>query len=297
MTSNSSKVYTLSKLKSLSDESLIVQFLKTKATLSPATIKNYRTLLKQLVRFIEQDGLSLVQVQEQHVSKFLAQYDYQSTKESYKTILTIFYKWAFKVRLVTENPAEDIHVGNGKRKPKELMSESEFKLILSRCDGLREMTLVSFLWFTGVRSKELRYIRLEDIDLERGLITVSNSKTTTGYRTLPIHPNFKNLIVQYYNRRVNLPLPKPEVWLFLTKRGSQFSDRTLSHLISSLQWITETSFSCHDFRRAFVTRLYRKTKDLVLCQRLAGHSSIETTRRYILDDPEEQRRKFNSLDF
>lgn len=106
--------------------------MKTKATLSPATIKNYRTLLKQFVGFIEQDGLSLVQVQVQHGSKLLAQYDYQSTKESYKTILTIFYKWAFKVKLVEENPAEDIHAGIRKRKPKELMNEADFKIILPK---------------------------------------------------------------------------------------------------------------------------------------------------------------------
>ena len=37
-------------------------------------------------------------------------------------------------------------------------------------------------------------MKLDDIDLERGLIYMANSKTMTGHRILPIHPNFKNLI-------------------------------------------------------------------------------------------------------
>ena len=69
------------------------------------------------------------------------------------------------------------------------------------------------------------------------------------------------------------------------------------HFVTLLQKDLDRSFTAHDFRRAFVTGLYRKTKDLVLCQRLAGHASIKTTRRYIIDDIEEHMRKFNSLNF
>ena len=53
--------------------------------------------------------------------------------------------------------------------------------------------------------------------------------------------------------------------------------------------------TCHDFRRAFITRLYHKTKDITMCQNFAGHTSIETTRKYILDDKELQQRKFNEI--
>ena len=150
-------------------------------------------------------------------------------------------------------------------------------------------------WYTGVRAKELRSLRIQDIDLNRSLIFVSNSKTTSGYRTLPIHPNFRKLLEKYLKRRTEIDTEL--LWLFLTKRGTQFHDRTLVHFVTQLQKDLDLSFTAHDFRRAFVTRLYRKTKDLVLCQRLAGHASIKTTGRYIIDDMQEHIQKFNELNF
>ena len=138
-------------------------------------------------------------------------------------------------------------------------------------------------------------MRMSGIDLERGLIYVSNSKTTTGYRSIPIHPNFKELLVNYILFRKNMT--QRNQWLFITNRGSKYHERTIIQLISRLQGKKSHKFSCHDFRRAFITRLYRKTSDIVLCQQQAGHSNIKTTRQYIIDDLDEQKRKFNSLDF
>ena len=175
------------------------------------------------------------------------------------------------------------------------MQDKEFREILSRCEGLREMTIVSMFWYTGVRAKELRGMKIEDMDVEKGLIHITNSKTITGYRIIPIHPNFKKLLSQYLKKRRSII--NDENSLFLTKKGSSFSESTIIHLVSYLQRDLVINFSCHDFRRAFVTRLYRKTKDLVLCQRLAGHANIGTTRKYILDDIDEHMRKFNGINF
>jgi integrase len=183
----------------------------------------------------------------------------------------------------------------GKKNKQELMRERDFKKILTKCEGLRELTIVSMFWYTGMRSKELRTMRLCEIDLKQGIIFVAKSKTMTGVRKLPIHPNFKQLLEKYVKRRKQIETT--EDTLFLTKRGTPFKERTMVHFINQLQLDLDKYFTCHDFRRAFITRLYRKTNNLVLCQSLAGHASIETTRRYIIDNFEEHQRKFNSLNF
>lgn len=287
-----------SKLLKLNDEELIEYYIRTKSTLSPKTPKNYRVLLTQFFNYCYDYGKSMIKVSEIEVSDFIANFEYKSTKDSYRTILNIFYKWCFKHRLIDHNPVEDIVIKSGKRKKQVLMQDKEFKDILSRSEGLREMCIVSMFWYTGVRAKELRGMKVEDIDLEKGLIHITNSKTMNGYRIIPIHPNFKNLLSQYIRKRNTLKTSFKE--LFLTKKGSTFSESTIIHLVSYLQrdlFKNGKSFSCHDFRRAFITRLHRKTRDLVLCQRLAGHASINTTRKYILDDIEEHMRKFNGINF
>ncbi|MCH8906320.1 MAG: site-specific integrase [Candidatus Heimdallarchaeota archaeon] len=115
----------------------------------------------------------------------------------------------FKHHLIDHNPVEEIRITNGKKNKQELMRDSDFKQIMSRCEGLREITIVSMLWFTGVRAKELRFLRIEDIDLDRGMLFVSQSKTITGYRSISIHPNFKSLLSKYLERRQNIQTTKP----------------------------------------------------------------------------------------
>ena len=196
---------------------------------------------------------------------------------------------------IEDNPVEDISMSSGKKQVIFAMKVKDFIEIQHTSQSLRQLTILSCLWYTGMRSKELRFLKLDDIDLKNGVIRISHSKTVTGYRTIPIHPSFRPLLTKYLQKRVSLDVD-PD-WVFLTKRGTQFSGRTFVHFITQTQSDLNSHFTAHDFRRAFVTRLYRKTKDLVLCQRLAGHASIKTTRRYIIDDIEEHMRKFNSLNF
>lgn len=46
----------------------------------------------------------------------------------------------------------------------------------------------------------------------------------------------------------------------------------------------EGGFTTHDFRKTAATNLYNRTKDIVKVQKLLGHHSIVTTRRYIDDN-------------
>lgn len=276
-------------------DELISLFLQSKVNLAKSTFRNYMYLLRKYLKFCESRDIHLLSSNEDDIYEFLSNYNYRSTKRSYKTILSIFFKWCIKHQLTIRNPTETITINNGKRKRYKLMSLQDYKLMKVSSRDLKELTIINLLWYTGIRAKELRLMQLSDIDLRGGLIFIRNSKTTSGYRTIPIHPNFVPLLTKYINWRKQSA--SPQLWLFLTKRHSNYHERTIIQLITKLQSKTNHKFSCHDFRRAFITRLYRKTSDLLLCQRFAGHSNIKTTRRYIIDDLNEQKRKFNALDF
>ena len=282
-------------LNGLSDDEIIEHYLKYKSNLSPQTLKNYKYCLHKFQKFCITRKISVISVDGHLISDFLALYAYKTTKETYRVTLNIFYKWCIKNKGIEDNPVEDISMSSGKKQAMVAMKVRDFIEIQRKSPSLRQLTIVSCLWYTGMRSKELRFLKLDDIDLKNGVIRISQSKTVTGYRTIPIHPSFRPLLGKYMHKRMILDIDID--WVFLTKRGTQFSDRTFVHFISQSQVDLKSKFTAHDFRRAFVTRLYRKTKDLVLCQRLAGHASIKTTRRYIIDDIEEHIRKFNSLNF
>ena len=282
-------------LNGLSDDEIIEHYLRYKSNLSLQTLKNYKYCLFKFQKFCMKHKQSILSVDGELLSDFLAQYSYKTTKETYRVTLNIFYKWCVKMKEIEDNPVEDISMSSGKKQAMVAMKVKDFLEIQRKSQSLRQLTIVSCLWYTGMRSKELRFLKLDDIDLKNGVIRISHSKTVTGYRTIPIHPSFRPLLAKYMQKRVSLDVDTD--WALLTKRGTQFSDRTFVHFITQCQVDLDCKFTAHDFRRAFITRLYRKTKDLVLCQRLAGHTSIKTTRRYIIDDIEEHIRKFNSLNF
>ncbi|MCH8905800.1 MAG: site-specific integrase [Candidatus Heimdallarchaeota archaeon] len=286
--------------KEMSNSELIEEFLLSKATLSNSTLTSYSSNLKKISAEI---GLPFLKIEEKHIANYISQFEYFKTKTSYKTIIKVFFDWLIKQGLVSVNPAQDIKIKNGLKRTQKYMDHGDFEKILSQCQGLRERSIVFFLWYTGVRAKEFRNIKLDDLDFENDIINVRVSKTAKGQRTIDIHPNLKLILTEYLTatmkvRELDNGVSSP--YLFLTKHGTKFHKRTIQHLISQLQTSLGFNYGCHDFRRAFVTNVYFATKDIVLAQELAGHKSIETTRNYILNDPRmraDKSRRFKAINF
>ena len=207
-------------LNGLSDDEVIEHYLKYKSNLSPQTLKNYKYCLHKFQKFCMEHKLSIMNVDGEVISDFLALYSYKTTKETYRVTLNIFYKWCIKNKGIEDNPVEDISMSSGKKQAMVAMKVKDFIEIQRKSQSLRQLTIVSCLWYTGMRSKELRFLKLEDIDLKNGVIRISQSKTVTGYRTIPIHPSFRPLMAKYLQKRVNLDVVTD--WVFLTKRVRNF---------------------------------------------------------------------------
>ena len=126
----------ISKLSRMNDEQLIEYYLKLKITLSKTTLRNYKVLLKQFSEFYVDRGSRIRDATQIDIGEFLNQFEYRSTKDTYRIILNIFFKWMFKHHLINYNPVEEIRITNGKKNKQELMRDSDFKQIVSRCEGL-----------------------------------------------------------------------------------------------------------------------------------------------------------------
>ena len=271
--------------------------MKAKATMTEESKRSYNSTLKRFQKFCDDKNINIINASESDVSMYMNQFkDHKiKTRKSYKIILNGFYNWLIKNGYTQRNPVEDITIkGNASKNDKEDMTQNHFQRILNNCSGVRDMALISFLWYTGVRAKELTSIRVSDINVDQNYIFVGLSKSESGNRRIPIHPNFKKLLGIYLRKRINIDTDF-EV-LFLTKHNKKIKYRTLLSYIKDLQKGTDYDFAVHDFRRAFVTRLYDKTGDIVLCQQLAGHSSIETTRKYIQGN-QKRLEKFSAINF
>ncbi len=165
--------------------------------------------------------------------------------------------------------------------------------------GATFRTLLLFLYGTGMRLGEALRLRLMDVDLTLGLVTIRDAKFYKS-RLVPLGPDLARLIRQYLHQ----PGRRNQHYrsLFQTKNGdpiaAQVADTSFSRLrrIARIERHDDSYFQprLHDLRHTFavhrLTEWYRENADV---QRLLpalstylGHVSLSATQRYLTMTPE-----------
>ena len=278
--------------------STIEQFLSVKSSMSESGRKSYRSTLRRFDKYCDELGISPIKAGTEHVADYLSQFEDSAykTRKTYFTVLKSFYSWSERRGFIKYNPCDDVIVqGNARKQEKQFLSDNDFQLILSRCEDGRAKALVYFMFYTGVRAKELVNIKVGDVDLANHTIWVGVSKSASGNRSIPIAKALYPVLSRYLMAR--MAFDSNTDWLFLSAgHNKKMSYRSLLYYIKRLQDNLDIDFAPHDFRRSAGTRLYRATKDIVLVQRFLGHSSVETTRKYILG-VDDMLNQVKSIDF
>lgn len=118
------------------------------------------------------------------------------------------------------------------------------------------------------------------------------SKGRGGGRHIPAHPTLKSALIVLHRDRGEHGRPD---WSVVHSERSQPVGGCCCRVVSSLYADPgRVGCSSHSGRRSFITRAARKIGEvggsLRDVQRLAGHSSLGTTARYIEADAEAQRK-------
>src|SRR5262249_12567806 len=94
--------------------------------------------------------------------------------------------WAVDEGLLQANPIARIRLERERRKKKPVLSLAEEKLLLPAASlHLREITIVAL--DTGMRRGEILHQLFEDVDFDRGILSVTHSKTPEGEaREIPL---------------------------------------------------------------------------------------------------------------
>ncbi len=148
--------------------------------------------------------------------------------------------------------------------------------------GKRDAAIIGLLYTCGLRRSEAVALRIEDLDLENGEILIRNARDDKermvyiaggALRALAdwvacLHAQQGPLFVPVLKSgelRLNTNLVSQSVYDMLKKRARQAG---------------VPEFSPHDLRRTFVGDMLEQGVDITTVANIAGHSSVETTRRY-----------------
>jgi integrase/recombinase XerD len=269
---------------------------------SPQTQKTYAALLENFIAWAEKQGLKeWTAVRLQDLMRFIEQEQTRALKDggddsqarlSSETLylqiaaLRAFYRFGETEKHLPENIAENLSLPRRwKRLPKAL-SNSEIEQLLKpqkpeTPDSLCDQAALELAYASGLRLAELRGIRLEQLHLEAGFVSVIGKGNKE--RVVPLGRKAVQAIERYLEAgRPKRVTAKSPANLFLTKRGTPFAPVTLWLRVKrrAARSGVARNITPHMLRHSFATHLLENGADLRVIQELLGHASISTTEVY-----------------
>ena len=171
---------------------------------------------------------------------------------------------------------------------KELTREEYFKLLQASGKDTQLHLLLQTICGTGIRVSELRYFTVEAV--RGGEITVSCKSKT---RTILIPGKLRKLLLQYAKQR-----KIASGSIFLGKSGKPMDRSSIWRRMKRLCAVAGVRTSKvfpHNLRKLFARAFYGIDKDIAKLADILGHSSINTTRIYIMTTGAEHRKKIERL--
>jgi integrase/recombinase XerD len=204
-----------------------------------------------------------------------------------------FYKFLMSEGDVTENPTTLIDAPRYRRKLPSILSEEDVERLLEGTkvwggtEGIRLSALLEILYATGFRVSELVSLThataIEVLKSDKPFL-ITRGKGNKD-RIVPLTPAALNALTEYLKVRAKfLTKGKDSDWLFPSSgRQGHLTRQRFGQLLKELSLkvgLNPVHLSPHTVRHAFATHLLRHGADLMVIQKLLGHSDISTTQIY-----------------
>lgn len=178
----------------------------------------------------------------------------------------------------------------GQKYPAEILTRAEIGRLLAVCSrrghaGVRNRALIVVMWRAGLRIAEALALRVKDVDLDAGTITVLHGKGNRR-RIVGIDPEALAVIERWIVRRRELGIG-PGSPLFCTisgdTRGRPVKDSCVREALKDLAAKAgiEKRVHPHGLRHTHAAELAHEGVPVHVIRRQLGHSSLATTERYI----------------
>lgn len=158
-----------------------------------------------------------------------------------------------------------------------VLSKKECKKLFASGRILKHKMLLAFVYAGGLRSKEVRNLKLADIDFERLTIDIRKTKYNKS-RVVPLSkliiPGLKKYI-EAYNPKIYL-FNGNKVGVPLSARGVQW---TMNETVKRAGIIKQATI--HSLRHSFATHLLEDGLNIESISKVLGHAHLTTTIIYL----------------
>lgn len=239
------------------------------------TVKSYTSAIRIFLNFYWDKDVS--ELNEDHLIRF--DHEYILAKRLSSSLQNQVINAIKKFFLIVENRRMDvqsIHRPRGERKLPHVISKKEVKLILESPKNIKHRAMLSLIYACGLRRSELLNLRPSNIDSNRKLLIIQQSKGNKD-RVVPLGDKLIDMLRSYYKAY------RPQEWLFEGQvKGKQYSATSLQHVLkqSLRRSGIKKPVTLHWLRHSFATHLLESGTDLRYIQQILGHRSSKTTEIY-----------------
>lgn len=148
--------------------------------------------------------------------------------------------------------------------------------------------LLETICSTGIRVSEVRYITVEAAQVGRADVSLKGK-----IRTILLPGKLCRKLLKYAKKQKTVSGE-----IFLAKDGRSLTRRQIWREMKglcTLAGVAPSKVFPHNLRHLFAATFYRATRDIVKLADVLGHSSIETTRIYLLTTGTEHSRQLDRL--
>ena len=171
------------------------------------------------------------------------------------------------------------------------LTKDEYSRLVETAQSLgreRLSLLIETICATGIRVSEVRYITIEAIQSGRADIALKGK-----IRTILLPGKLCRKLLKYARKK---KIASGEI--FLTRSGQGLSRRQIwaeMKAICARAGVEKTKVFPHNLRHLFARTFYRACRDVARLADVLGHSSIETTRIYLISSGVEHARQLERL--
>ena len=195
-------------------------------------------------------------------------------------------------------------------KQSKVLNKSQIEMVSnylrSKRNGLRNQTIFLLSVKVGLRSKEISQLSWKEVCNSDGEIddyinlTNKTSKGKSG-RIIPLHRDVKQNLIELLDiHRGYMGFDVNSSFIVRTERSPFTTSQSIVNMFQ--KWYRTLGLigcSSHSGRRTFITETSKKISlvggSLRDVQMMVGHSSLQTTQRYIESDSESQRKVVDLL--
>ncbi|MGJ0846567.1 tyrosine-type recombinase/integrase [Tissierella praeacuta] len=269
----------------------ISRYLNSLTNQSKKTINAYTKDLEMFNDYVISENLTVIDATLdilQGYAKYLKEYISPKTNKNFSEatmnrklqLVKYLYKYLYRTRVITENPAEFLELPKIPERLPESLTLKEAKKLVKMIDRekdeylrIRDKAIILILLNHGLRINEVANLKISNVKENKLKFIGKGNKE----RSITLTHEVALAINNYLEMRPNIA----SEYIFISKKNRPINKRTLQFMVEKYFKMAGLKGTAHFLRHSAASLMLEQGVDPRTIQILLGHSDIKTTEIYM----------------